>query len=198
MASLPGIAAYFSTDASGFAPYKRDEQTLRRQWAIPGFEGMEHRIGGLEKEDGSGDVSSDSANHEKMVNLRQEKVDRIANDIPEAVVEGEQSGDILMISWGSTYGAAKTAFERLRSNGHQVSFLHLRHLNPFPRNLGDILHHFERVVVPELNMGQLQFLLQAKYLKAVTGIHKVQGRPFKSTELEEKIVQMLTENEIVL
>lgn len=198
VANLPDIKAYFSTDPSGFAPYKRDEETLRRQWAIPGFEGMEHRIGGLEKEDGSGNVSSDSANHEKMVKLRQEKVERIANDIPEAVVEGEQAGDILMISWGSTYGAAKTAFERMRNNGYHLSFLHLRYMNPFPKNLGEILNRFDRVVVPELNMGQLQFLLQAKYLKPVTGIHKVKGKPFKSTELEEKIMQMLTENEIIL
>jgi len=198
VASLPDITAYFSTDASTFAPYKRDEQTLRRQWAIPGFEGMEHRIGGLEKEDGSGNVSSDSANHEKMVKLRQEKIEGIAKDIPDAVVEGDQGGDVLMISWGSTYGAAKTAYERLKNNGYNLSFLHLRYLNPFPKNLGDILHRFDRVVVPELNMGQLQFLLQAKYLKAVTGIHKVQGKPFKSTELEEKLRQMLTENEIVL
>lgn len=198
VASLPDISAYFTTDASGFAPYKRDEQTLRRQWAIPGFEGMEHRIGGLEKEDGSGNVSSDAMNHEKMVRLRQEKVDRIANDIPDATVEGEQAGDVLMISWGSTYGAAKTAFEHLKANGYHLSFLHLRYLNPFPKNLGEILDKFERVVVPELNMGHLQFLLQAKYLKRVTGIHKVQGKPFKSAELEAEIAKLLTENEIVL
>lgn len=198
VASLPDISAYFTTDASGFAPYKRDEQTLRRQWAIPGFEGMEHRIGGLEKEDGSGNVSSDAMNHEKMVRLRQEKVDRIANDIPDATVEGDQAGDILMISWGSTYGAAKTAFEHLKASGYHLSFLHLRYLNPFPKNLGEILDKFERVVVPELNMGHLQFLLQAKYLKRVTGIHKVQGKPFTSAELETEIAKLLTENEIVL
>ena len=198
VANLPDINACFCTDASGFAPYKRDAETLRRMWAIPGFEGMEHRIGGLEKEDGSGNVSSDAANHEKMVRLRQEKVDRIALDIPEAIVEGEQAGDVLMISWGSTYGAAKTAFERMRTGGYHLSFLHLRYLNPFPRNLGDILSRFERIVVPELNLGQLQLLLQAKYLKPVTGIHKVQGKPFRSTELEERLINMLTEKEILL
>ncbi|HET9487836.1 MAG TPA: 2-oxoacid:acceptor oxidoreductase subunit alpha [Chryseosolibacter sp.] len=198
VASLPDITAYLTSDAAGFAPYKRDEQTLRRLWAVPGFEGMEHRIGGLEKEDGSGNVSSDPMNHEKMVKIRQEKIQRIAEDIPEAVVQGEQAGDVLMISWGSTYGAAVTAFERMRSNGYHLSFLHLRHLNPFPANLGEILERFDRVVVPELNMGQLQFLLQAKYLKRVIGIHKVQGRPFKSTELEEKLINLLTEKEIAL
>lgn len=157
---------------------------------------MEHRIGGLEKEDGSGNVSSDATNHERMVHIRKDKIERIALDIPEAIVEGEEEGDLLMISWGSTYGAAKTVYERLRANGHVLSFLHLRYLNPFPRNLGDILKRFNRVVVPELNLGQLQFLLQAKYLKPVIGIHKVQGRPFKSTELEQKLIGLLTQNTV--
>jgi 2-oxoglutarate ferredoxin oxidoreductase subunit alpha len=198
VASLPDIQAYFTNDPTDFAPYKRDQKTLRRQWAIPGFEKMEHRIGGLEKEDGSGNVSSDSVNHERMVYIRQEKINRIADDIPEAVIEGDQEGDLLMISWGSTYGAAKTAFERLKSRGHNLSFLNLRYLNPFPKNLGAILNRFHRVVVPELNMGQLQFLLQARYLKPVIGIHKVQGKPFKSKEVEESLERILTENEVVV
>ena len=197
IADLPEIAPHFAQDASTFAPYVRDEKTLRRQWAIPGFEGMEHRIGGLEKEDGSGNVSSDSANHEKMVRLRQDKIDRIALDIPEAVVEGEQEGDLLMISWGSTYGAAKTAFDRMRANGQVLSFLHLRYMHPFPKNLGNILTRFHRVVLPELNMGQLQLLLQGKYLKRIIGIHKV-GKPFKSTELEEKLVALLNQSAVVV
>lgn len=192
---LPEIKPYLTENPSGFAPYKRDEKTLRRQWAIPGFEGMEHRIGGLEKEDGSGNVSSDPLNHERMVYLRQEKIERIAVDIPDAVVEGEPEGELLMISWGSTYGAAKTAFERLRAKGEVVSFLHLRYLNPFPKNLGQILNGFTRVVLPELNMGQLQLLLQSKYLKPITGIHKIQGKPFKSAELEEEIMQLLRQKE---
>ena len=198
VSSLPEITAYFTKEANDFAPYKRDEKTLRRQWAIPGFEGMEHRIGGLEKEDGSGNVSSDAINHEQMVKLRQRKIEGIANDIPQAIVEGEQEGDLLMISWGSTFGAARTAFERLRQKEYSLSFLHLRYLNPFPKNLGEILNRFQRVVVPELNMGQLQVLLQAKYLKPVIGIHKVQGIPFKSTELEEKIIGLLTQKEILV
>ena len=196
ISELPEIHPHFATDSTTFAPYKRDEKTLRRQWAIPGFEGMEHRIGGLEKEDGSGNVSSDSVNHERMVHLRQEKVDGIANDIPELKVEGEQEGDILMLSWGSTYGAAKTAYERLRASGHQLSFAHLRYMNPFPRNLGDILNHFQRVVVPELNLGQLQLLLQGKYLKKIIGIHKVQGKLFKSTELERELLALLEEKAV--
>ncbi|MEO5601615.1 MAG: 2-oxoacid:acceptor oxidoreductase subunit alpha [Cyclobacteriaceae bacterium] len=198
VANLPDITAYFSKDTSDFAPYKRDEKTLRRQWAIPGFEGMEHRIGGLEKEDGSGNVSQNGINHEKMVKLRQEKIERIAHDIPDAVVEGEQEGDLLMVSWGSTFGAARTSFERLSAKGYPLSFLHLRYLNPFPKNLGEIINRFQRVIVPELNMGQLQFLLQAKYLKPVIGIHKVQGKPFSSIELEEKLMSLLTEKEILV
>lgn len=196
VAELPEIHPHFATDSTTFAPYKRDEKTLRRQWAIPGFEGMEHRIGGLEKEDGSGNVSSDSVNHEKMVHLRQEKVDGIANDIPELLVEGEQEGDVLVLSWGSTYGAAKTAYERLRASGHQLSFAHLRYMNPFPRNLGDILNRFTRVVVPELNLGQLQLLLQGKYLKRIIGIHKVQGKLFKSSELEKELLALLEEKAV--
>ncbi len=198
IAELPDIEASFATDVSEFAPYRRDPQTLRRQWAIPGFQGMEHRIGGLEKEDGNGNVSNDAINHEKMVKLRQQKIDGIANDIPEALVEGEQEGETLMISWGSTYGAAQTAFEKLRAKGVSLSYLHLRHLNPFPKNLGDVLMKFDRVIVPELNTGQLQWLLQAKYLKKITGIHKVQGRPFKSVELVDKITAILTEKEVTV
>lgn len=198
VANLPEITAYFSKDTSDFALYKRDEKTLRRQWAIPGFEGMEHRIGGLEKEEGSGNVSQDGINHEKMVKLRQEKIERIAYDIPDAAVEGEQEGDLLMISWGSTFGAARTAFEQLRAKGYPLSFLHLRYLNPFPKNLGETMNRFQRVIVPELNMGQLQFLLQAKYLKPVIGIHKMQGKPFKSIELEEKLMSLLTPKEILV
>lgn len=196
--ALPDITADFATDRAAFAPYRRDPETLRRLWALPGFQGMEHRIGGLEKEDGSGNVSHDPANHERMVRIRAEKVERIANDIPEAQVEGEPSGDLLMISWGSTYGAAKTAFEKLRVSGQKLSHVHLRHLNPFPKNLGDILKRFKRVVVPELNSGQLKWLLQAHYLKPVIGIGKVQGKPFKSVELENELKALLVKDEVLV
>jgi 2-oxoglutarate/2-oxoacid ferredoxin oxidoreductase subunit alpha len=190
--SLPDIAPQFASDPSTFKPYLRNPETLSRQWAIPGMQGMEHRIGGLEKEDGSGVVSHDAMNHQKMTELRQKKVDGIANDIPELEVIGDTEGDLLLLSWGSTYGAAKTAVEKLKASGHNISFAHLRYLNPFPKNLGDVLHRFERVVIPELNMGQLKSLIQAKYLKPVIGINKVQGKPFKSIELEDKIKMLLS------
>lgn len=190
--NLPEISPKFAKDASTFKPYLRDTETLARMWAIPGMQGMEHRIGGLEKEDGSGIVSTDPMNHQKMVETRQRKVDNIANDIPELEVIGEQEGDLLFLTWGSTYGAAKIAVEKLQVNGHKISHAHLRYLNPFPKNLGEVLHRFERVVIPELNLGQLKNLIQAKYLKPVIGINKVQGKPFKAVELEEKITVLLS------
>ncbi len=190
--ALPEIAPHFAEDANTFKPYARNPETLGRMWAIPGMQGMEHRIGGLEKEDGSGVVSHDPINHQKMVELRQRKVDGIAHDIPELEVIGPAEGDILLLSWGSTYGAVRTAVGKLKEKGHIVSYAHLRYLNPFPKNLGDVLHRFERVVIPELNTGQLKNLIQAKYLKPVIGINKVQGKPFKSVELEEKIEVLLS------
>ncbi|MBK8293011.1 MAG: 2-oxoacid:acceptor oxidoreductase subunit alpha [Flammeovirgaceae bacterium] len=193
---LAEIEPNFATDPSTFKPYLRNPDTLSRLWAVPGMQGMEHRIGGLEKEDGSGVVSHDPSNHQKMVELRQRKVDDIANDIPELEVMGEPEGDILLLSWGSTYGAAKSAVLKLKAAGYNLSFANLRYLNPFPKNLGDVLHRFERVVVPELNLGQLKNLIQAKYLKPVIGINKVQGKPFKSVELEEKLIMLLTMNDI--
>jgi 2-oxoglutarate/2-oxoacid ferredoxin oxidoreductase subunit alpha len=194
--SLPDIAPNFAPDAATFKPYLRNPETLARLWAIPGMQGMEHRIGGLEKEDGSGVVSQDPMNHQKMVELRQKKVDGIANDIPDLEVMGDTKGDLLLLSWGSTYGAAKAAVDNLKIKGHNISFAHLRYLNPFPKNLGDVLHKFDRVVIPELNLGQLKNLIQAKYLKRVTGINKVQGKPFKAVELEEKISVLLSLRDI--
>lgn len=191
--SLPEIQAYFATDKDAFAPYKRDAETLRRLWAVPGFEGMEHRIGGLEKEDGSGNVSHDPKNHERMVALRQEKIDRIAADIPPAQADGPLSGDVLLLSWGSTYGAARTAFEDLRAQGVNISFLHLRYLNPFPENLEQVLKSFSQIVVPELNSGHLKWMLQAKFLTPIIGISKIQGKPFRANELREKILEILNQ-----
>jgi 2-oxoglutarate/2-oxoacid ferredoxin oxidoreductase subunit alpha len=190
---LADISPKFVTDPEGFAPYNRDPETLARYWSVPGLKGMEHRIGGLEKQDGSGIVSHDPMNHQKMVEIRQKKVENIANDIPLAEVEGEQQGDLLVIGWGSSYGAIKTAFDRLREQGKKVSYLHLRYLNPFPKNLGEIIEKFDRILVPELNMGQLQTILQSKYLKRVLGFNKVQGNPFKAHEIENKINELLNE-----
>lgn len=194
--SLPDIAPNFAQDAISFKPYFRNQETLGRLWAIPGMQGMEHRIGGLEKEDVTGVVSHDPMNHQKMVELRQRKVDGIANDIPELEVMGEEKGDLLLLSWGSTYGAAKVAYDNLKSKGHKLSFAHLRYLNPFPKNLSEVLHKFDRIVIPELNLGQLKNLIQAKYLKRVIGINKVQGKPFKSVELEEKLSVLLSMKDI--
>ncbi len=192
---LPEIPVHFVTDKENFAPYRRNDKTLARMWAIPGIEGLEHRIGGLEKQDISGIVSHDPANHQKMVEIRQQKVDNIAFDIPPAKVEGEPEGNLLIIGWGSTYGAIKTAFDRLRSMGHKVSYLHLNHLNPFPANLGEVLFSFKEILVPEMNAGQLKTILQAKYLIPVIGYNKIQGMPFKSYEIEAKVLELLNRNE---
>lgn len=193
LAELPDIKSEFATNPEGFAPYRRDPETLARLWSIPGLKGMEHRIGGLEKEDGSGKVSHDPLNHQKMVEIRQQKIERIANDIPAAEVEGEQQGDLLIIGWGSSYGAIKTAFETLRGQGKKISYVHLKHLNPLPKNLGSIIGSFNRILLPELNMGQLKTILQAKYMKPVIGYNKVQGAPFASSEIENRIIELLNE-----
>jgi 2-oxoglutarate ferredoxin oxidoreductase subunit alpha len=188
---LPDISTKFATDKETFAPYKRDPETLARPWAIPGTEGLEHRIGGLEKEDITGLVSSDPMNHQKMTYIRAEKIERIANDIPEAIVEGEQSGDLLILGWGGTYGAIKDAFDKMCSEGKKISYCHLKHLNPFPRNLGEVLKRFKRVLVPELNTGQLATILRSKYLITPIGLNKIQGLPLKTFEVEEKVNQLL-------
>ncbi len=184
---LPEISVSFCTDPEGFLPYSRNERTLARPWARPGSPGLEHRIGGLEKEDGTGNVSHDAQNHSHMVRLRDERVRNIANHIPEAEVDGPESGGTLILGWGSTHGAIRSALRRLRPDGVEVSHVHLRHLNPFPRNLGDILGRFERVIVPELNLGQLAWLLRARYLVDVESVTKVEGKPFKSAEIIEAV-----------
>lgn len=188
---LPDLTVKFVTDKETFAPYKRDPQTLARMWAVPGTQGLEHRIGGLEKEDITGRVSQDPLNHQKMTELRQQKIEQIANDIPPLKVEGESVGDILILGWGGTYGAIKTAFSNLRAEGHKVSYAHLRYLNPFPANLGEVLGQFKRVVVPELNTGQLKSVLQSKYRIPVIGLNKVQGLPLKAADVEEGIHALL-------
>jgi 2-oxoglutarate ferredoxin oxidoreductase subunit alpha len=155
------------------------------------MKGMEHRIGGLEKQHISGAVSHDPENHQRMVEIRQEKINRIENDIPMAEIYGPQSGDLLVIAWGSSYGAVKTAIDRKASEGKEASFVHLRHLNPFPANLGSILKQFKRIFIPEMNLGQLKSIIQSKYLVPVIGLHKVQGQPFKATDIEEKLDELL-------
>lgn len=189
--TLPDFTPKFRTDPEGFYPYLRDEVTLARPWAIPGIPGLEHRVGGLEKQHITGNVSYDPENHEFMVKIRVEKIERIANDIPLAEVEGDPEGDLLIVGWGSTYGAIKSAVERKRKEGKSVSMLHLRYLHPLQKNVGEILYRFNNILVPELNLGQLAKVLRAKYLVPAISLSKVQGLPFKAVEIENKIDEII-------
>jgi 2-oxoglutarate ferredoxin oxidoreductase subunit alpha len=175
-----------------FLPYKRD-QRLVRQWAVPGTPGLEHRIGGLEKEDITGNVSYDPANHEHMVRTRAQKIANIANEIPELAVNGPDQGDLLVIGWGGTHGSTLTAVQRAQRKGYKVAQAHLRYLNPMPRNLGNVLKRYQKILVPELNCGQLRMLLRAQFLVDAVGLNKIQGRPFLVSEIELKIEEMLTQ-----
>jgi len=189
--SLPRIEVKFRTEKAGFYPYLRDERTLARPWAIPGTPGLEHRIGGLEKQHITGNVNYDPDNHDFMVRLRAEKVARIAQDIPLIEVSGAPEGKVLVLGWGSTHGAITTAAEQLRAKGTSVSSAHLRYLNPFPRNLGEVLSRFETVIVPELNLGQLALLVRARFLVDAISFSKVKGLPFKVSEIVKKITEYL-------
>jgi 2-oxoglutarate/2-oxoacid ferredoxin oxidoreductase subunit alpha len=173
-----------------FLPYQRDE-VLSRPWAIPGTKGLMHRIGGLEKQDITGNVNYDPENHEHMVKTRAKKVENVALDIPLQQVDGPEAGDLLVLSWGGTYGACRTATEACREDGLKVAHCHLRWLNPFPRNLGDILKKYKKVLIPELNMGQLRTLIRARFLIDAQGYNKVQGRPFAVQELINEIRRQL-------
>ena len=188
---LPDISPTFRTNPEGFLPYLRNEATLARPWAIPGTPGLEHRIGGLEKQNITGNVSYDPVNHETMVKLRTEKVERIANEIPPIDVDGEKDGELVVIGWGSTYGAIRSAVTKTRERGKKVSQIHLRYLNPMPKNLGDVLSKFKNVLVPEMNLGQLSGVLRMRYLVPTIPLDKVQGLPFKAVEIEKKIAEIL-------
>jgi len=188
---LPEIPVHFRTDPEGFYPYLRNEN-LTRPWAIPGVPGLEHRVGGLEKAHLSGNVSYDPENHDYMVRLRAEKVAGIAKDIPLQTVFGDEQGsDLLVVGWGSTFGAIRTAVERCRAQGLSVSHAHIRYLNPFPRNLGEVLSKFKRILVSEINLGQLARVLRSEFLLPVIQLNKVRGLPFKSSEIEERIEEVL-------
>ena len=197
---LPDLHTPFATTTNhetengdrAFWPYKRDPKTLARPWAIPGTPGLEHRIGGIEKADGHGNISYDPANHDLMTRTRQAKIDGIAYDIPKLTVD-DPSGKakVLILGWGSTYGPIGAAVRRVRAAGGEIATAHLRHLNPFPENTGEILRHYERVIVPEMNLGQLTMLLRAKYLVDVMGFNKVQGLPFSVGELETAITEVI-------
>ena len=179
-----------ASNGDHFLPYRRDER-LSRPWALPGTPGLEHRIGGLEKQDITGNVSYDPANHQHMVNLRAEKVARVANDIPPQKLDGPASGDLLVLSWGGTYGACATAVHNVQAKGKAVTHCHLRWLNPLPKDLGDILKRFKKVLIPELNLGQLRTIIRAKYLIDAIGLNKVQGKPFSVAEVADKMEAVL-------
>jgi 2-oxoglutarate ferredoxin oxidoreductase subunit alpha len=176
-------------DDPAFLPYARDEN-LARPWALPGTKGLEHRIGGLEKAAKTGDVSYDPDNHQTMCELRQEKIDRIADFVPPQEVFGPEKGDVLVLSWGGTYGACRTAVTRAQLEGKSVAHAQLRYLNPFPSNLGEVLNNYDKVLIPELNLGQLKALIQAKYLIECIGLNKVKGRPFAIIEIEQRIAEL--------
>lgn len=184
--TLPRIEVNHEISPEGFQPYSRNEH-LARPWALPGTKGLAHRIGGLEKEDVTGKVSYSQENHEKMVRLRAAKVAKVVEFVPDQTVFGPSTGDLLVVSWGGTFGAVRTAVEKAQTAGLSVSHAHIRYLNPMPRNLGDILRRFKIVIVPELNLGQLALLLRATYLVDARSFTRVQGRPFRSGEVLERI-----------
>ncbi|MFQ5514307.1 MAG: 2-oxoacid:acceptor oxidoreductase subunit alpha [Myxococcota bacterium] len=185
VARLEPIEVTFHDDAQGFQPYARDPETLARPWALPGTPGLEHRLGGLEKQEGSGHVSYDPTNHERMTRTRQAKIDRIARSLPPARVFGDEEGELLIVGWGSTYGALHQATKSLREEGLPVSHLHLRYLNPLQSNVGELLGRFQRVLVPELNRGQLCSILRDRFLIDARRLPKLQGQPFTVREVTE-------------
>ncbi len=191
LGDIPDFPVKFATDPQTFLPYKRDPQTLARPWAVPGTPGLEHRIGGLEKQDPTGNINYEPLNHENMVRIRAAKVAAIAQDIPNVLPAGDLEGDLLIVAWGSTSGSITAALKTQRAKGRKIGHLHLRYLNPLPSNLADIFKRYKRILVPELNMGQLLWVLRAKFLVDAVGLNKIQGRPFKQAELEQKIEEML-------
>ncbi len=192
--ALPDISVPFQTEpnANGhYLPYLRDPETLARQWAIPGTPGLEHRLGGLEKREVVGNVSYDTNNHQLMTELREWKIKNIANDIPLLEVDGGEGAELLVLGWGSTFGAIRAAAIRVRKDGLAVATAHLRYLNPFPANLGDVLGQYRYVLIPEVNMGQLRKMIRADFLVPAMGFNKVKGLPFRVSEVENKIREIL-------
>jgi 2-oxoglutarate ferredoxin oxidoreductase subunit alpha len=192
--ALPDISIEFATepnDGDTFQPYARDPETLARPWAIPGTPGLEHRIGGLEKADITGNVSYDPDNHNLMTQLRAQKVAAIADDIPELEVDDPDGAELLVLGWGGTYGPIAAAVRRVRRGGGSVAQAHLHHVNPFPRNLGDVVRAYDRVLVPEINLGQLLKLVRAEFLVDAVGYNRVRGLPFRAAELQTAIEAML-------
>ncbi|MBA4180678.1 MAG: 2-oxoglutarate ferredoxin oxidoreductase subunit alpha [Anaerolinea sp.] len=191
MSELPKVEYHYAPLNGDFSPYKRDPETLARPWAVPGQKGLEHRIGGIEKSGATGDISYDPRNHHEMTLARAERVARIARDIPDLEITGPSSGNLLLLGWGGTYGAITSAAEAARKRGLSVSSAHLRYLNPFPSNLGAVLSGFKKVMIPELNTGQLSLLIRGRFLVDAVGFNKISGQPFKIAEIEGKIDELL-------
>jgi 2-oxoglutarate ferredoxin oxidoreductase subunit alpha len=192
LGDLPRIGVQNRTEKAGFFAYARDPETLARPWAVPGTPGLEHRIGGLEKADVSGNVSYDPDNHHRMQELRRAKVEGIARDIPALDVFGPEEGDLLILGWGSTYGAIRSAVERLQGRGEAVAHAHLRYINPLPANTGEVLRRYRRVLIPEINLGQLALLLRARFLIDAIGYNRVRGKPFRIAEIEAEADRILS------
>ena len=192
VSELPEIPVRFETNPENFQPYRRDPESLARPWAIPGTPGLEHRVGGIEKQDVTGNVNYDPLNHERMVRLRAQKVEAVIHEVPDVIPAGDTSGDLLIVAWGSTDGPITAALKAQRAKGRRIGHVHLRYLNPLPKNLGEILKRFKKILVPEMNMGQLVLLLRAKYLVDAQGLNKIQGKPFKQSEIERKIEELLS------
>jgi 2-oxoglutarate ferredoxin oxidoreductase subunit alpha len=191
---LPSIAVANATTGDGpFQPYLRDADTLARPWAVPGTAGLEHRIGGLEKADVTGNVSYDPDNHHRMQTLRAAKVAGISKDIPPLEAFGPSTGDLLILGWGSTYGAIRSAVERLQADGRSVAHAHLRHLNPFPSNTEEVVRSYRHVLIPEVNLGQLLMLIRARYLVDAVGYDRVRGKPFRIAEIIDEAERILKE-----
>ncbi len=195
--ALPDLTGtvQFAAPSNGqeFMPFQRDPSTGARPWAIPGTPGLEHRIGGLEKEDVSGNISYDPDNHHHMTMLRQAKIQGIAADIPQLVVDGDDDADVLVAGWGSTYGPIRQAVRKVRKTGRKVARVHFRHLNPFPANTEEVLQRYQRIVVPEMNTGQLSLLLRAQFLVDARGYNQVRGLPFTTQELASDITAHIDE-----
>jgi 2-oxoglutarate ferredoxin oxidoreductase subunit alpha len=192
---VPSLEVEFATEPNfegHFLPYLRDERTLARPWAVPGTPGLEHRVGGLEKADRTGNISYDPDNHDLMTRLRAQKVAGIANDIAELEVD-DPDGDatVLVLGWGGTYGPIAAGCRRVRKNGHKVAHAQLRHLNPFPRNTGEVLRRYDKVLVPEMNLGQLLKLVRAEFLVDAVGYNRVTGHPLRAAEVADAIEGMV-------
>ena len=191
LADIPKLEWKYATNAEGFHPYLRDPETLARPWAVPGQKGLEHRIGGLEKSESSGDISYDPGNHHRMTLARADRVARVVDLIPPLEVTGPEEGDLLVLGWGGTYGAITSAAENARKDGKSVASAHLRYLNPFPGNIAEVLGKYKNVLIPELNTGQLSLLIRGKFMVPAVPFNKISGQPFKIAEIEAKIDEVL-------